>query len=268
MKQHNRTNTNGDARNLKHIGMLFALGVLAGTGAVISTAAAQAVLEEITVTARKVEESLQSAPVSVTAFTGEDLISRGVTDLEEMGNFAPNMEFFASGISGSNSGQVYIRGIGQFDYFPTVDPGVGIYVDGVYMARTVGAILDLVDVERVEILRGPQGTLYGKNTVGGAINFVFLMPCISDSAPSRWISCGFVRGGIRAFSSISFAALSLTREKEFFKKPLVVVASVSCSILMSSPKDIPSGCGRISSAFAGSFSDARAKTYCSAFGFA
>lgn len=130
------------------------------------------VLEEVIVSARKVEESLQEAPVAVSAFTADDLVVRGVTSLDGVASFTPNVEFFASGVSGKNSGQAYIRGVGQFDYLLTTDPGVGIYVDGVYLARSLGNLLDLVDIERVEVLRGPQGTLYGKNTVGGAINVV------------------------------------------------------------------------------------------------
>jgi iron complex outermembrane receptor protein len=133
-------------------------------------------LEEITVTARKVQESLQDTPVAVTAFTADDLAARGVTSLDEVGRYTPNMSFFASGIAGKSSGQVYIRGVGQFDYLLTTDPGVAIYLDGVYLARALGNILDLVDIERVEVLRGPQGTLYGKNTVGGAINVITRKP--------------------------------------------------------------------------------------------
>ncbi len=133
-------------------------------------------LEEITVTARKINESLQDVPVAVSAFTAADLTARGVNSLEEIASYTPNVEFFASGISGKNSGQAYIRGVGQFDYLLSTDPGVGVYVDGVYLARSLGNLLDLVDIERVEILRGPQGTLYGKNTIGGAINVITRKP--------------------------------------------------------------------------------------------
>jgi iron complex outermembrane receptor protein len=135
-----------------------------------------AAVQEVIVTARRVEESLQQTPVAVTALTAADLEARGVTSLDEVGRYTPNVAFFASGISGKSSGQVYIRGVGQFDYLLTTDPGVGIYVDGVYLARSLGNILDLVDIDRVEVLRGPQGTLYGKNTVGGAINVVTRKP--------------------------------------------------------------------------------------------
>ena len=139
-------------------------------------------LEEIIVTARKVEESLQETPVSVSAFTGDDLAIRSINSLDEISNITPNMSFFASAIAGKNSGQAYIRGVGQFDYLLSTDPGVSIYVDGVYLARSLGSILDLVDIERIEILRGPQGTLYGKNTIGGAINVITRKPAKEPEA--------------------------------------------------------------------------------------
>jgi iron complex outermembrane receptor protein len=135
-------------------------------------------MDEVTVSARKREEGLQSAPIAITAQTGESLEARGVTQLDEMAAFAPNVTFQNNpGFSGaSSSAAVYIRGIGQQDFLPTVEPGVGLYVDGVYIARSVGSVLDLVDIERIEILRGPQGTLFGRNTIGGAINVTTKKP--------------------------------------------------------------------------------------------
>jgi iron complex outermembrane receptor protein len=129
-------------------------------------------LEEVTVTARRFEESLQEAPVAVSAFGEEALEARSITNLEDIGRYVPNMQFAQNGIAGGSSGQPFIRGVGQFDFMITTDPGVAIYLDGVYLARSLGNLLDLVDVERIEVLRGPQGTLYGKNTIGGAINVV------------------------------------------------------------------------------------------------
>lgn len=129
-------------------------------------------LEEIVVTARKYEESLQDAPIAITAVQGDLLEEMGVTDLTGIANVAPNVSFSTTGtVSGSTSSAVvYIRGIGQNDYVPVVDPGVGIYVDDVYMGRTIGSVLDLMDVQSVEVIRGPQGTLFGRNSVGGAIS--------------------------------------------------------------------------------------------------
>lgn len=134
-------------------------------------------LEEVVVTARKREESVQDTPIAISAFTGEGLELRGVDDLSGLNNFAPNLVLRQSpNNSGVTNAAVYIRGIGQNDFTPVSDPGVGIYVDGVYLGRSVGAVLDLVDVERVEVLRGPQGTLFGRNTIGGAVSLTSKAP--------------------------------------------------------------------------------------------
>ncbi len=135
-------------------------------------------IEEVTVTARKKEESLQDAPIAISAFSGESLSERGVQKLIEIENFTPNLTFQNNPSFGgaSSAAAIYIRGIGQKDFVPTVEPGVGLYVDGIYIARSVGAILDLVEVERVEVLRGPQGTLFGRNSIGGAISITTRKP--------------------------------------------------------------------------------------------
>lgn len=134
--------------------------------------------DEIIVTARKREEGLQAIPISITAFTAEALESRSLRDLRDVGDFAPNVDFsISNGLGGATSeATVFIRGIGQLDTALFADPGVGIYVDGVYLARAGGSVLDLLDLERVEILRGPQGTLFGKNTTGGAISLITRKP--------------------------------------------------------------------------------------------
>ncbi len=133
-----------------------------------STAAA---MSTITITARKREETLQDVPIAVTAFTSESLDRLNVKDLADLGAFVPNLTIYAARGS-SSTVTAYIRGIGQSDPLWGVDPGVGIYLDDVYIARPQGALLDVFDVERIEVLRGPQGTLYGKNTIGGAIKYV------------------------------------------------------------------------------------------------
>ena len=128
-------------------------------------------MEEVVVTARRREEGLQDAPIAVSAYTGETLDYRGVTKLNQIERFVPNLTLQNNPSFGgaSNSAAIYLRGVGQKEFLPTTEPGVGLYVDGVYVARSVGAILDIVDVDRLEVLRGPQGTLFGRNTIGGAI---------------------------------------------------------------------------------------------------
>ncbi|HBW99471.1 MAG TPA: TonB-dependent receptor, partial [Gammaproteobacteria bacterium] len=144
----------------------------------VQSTGADALIEEVVVTARRREEGLQSAPIAISAYTGDSLDYRGVTRLDQLAKFAPGLTLENNPSFGgaSNSAAIYLRGIGQKEFLPTTEPGVGLYVDGVYVARSVGAILDIVDVERIEVLRGPQGTLFGRNTIGGAISVVTRQP--------------------------------------------------------------------------------------------
>ena len=128
-------------------------------------------LERIEVTARRTNESLQEVPVSVSAFGEQELEQSGIEDITELQFKMPNTTFQVS--RGTNSTlTAYIRGVGQQDPLWGFEPGVGIYIDDVYVARPQGAVLEVLDVQRVEVLRGPQGTLYGKNTIGGAMKYV------------------------------------------------------------------------------------------------
>jgi iron complex outermembrane receptor protein len=135
-------------------------------------------LEEITVTARRREENIQSAPLSVSAFSSAALAERNVQSSSDITNFVPNVQFdsSASESGGGASSQIAIRGIGQTDYVLTVEPAVGVYLDGVYIGKSMGSLLDTVDIDRLEVLRGPQGTLFGKNTIGGAIQLISKRP--------------------------------------------------------------------------------------------
>lgn len=141
-----------------------------------STASATggATLEMVTVTAQKTAQDVQKVPIAITAFTADSIQSKGVTDLHGLSNFTPNVNIDASSpFSGDNSVlSASIRGIGQDDFAFNTDPGVGVYLDGIYLARTIGANVDLLDVERIEVVKGPQGTLFGRNTIGGAISIV------------------------------------------------------------------------------------------------
>jgi outer membrane receptor protein involved in Fe transport len=134
--------------------------------------------ENIIVTAQRRAQRLQDVPVAVSAFNATSLDERAVSDVSQLSGIAPNVTFDGgTPFSGSDAVlSAYIRGIGANDFAFNLDPGVGVYVDGVYMARTVGANQDLLDVERVEVLRGPQGTLFGRNTIGGAVNIVTRAP--------------------------------------------------------------------------------------------
>ncbi len=180
MKQMNRK----PARHIR-IALLAATALCATSGISYSAENASSssdrvsrMMDEVVVTARKREEGLQSTPIAVSAFTGDSLEYRGVTKVDEIALFTPNLTFSNNPSFGgaSNSASIYIRGIGQKEFLPTTEPGVGLYVDGVYIARSVGGILDLIDIERVEVLRGPQGTLFGRNTIGGALSITTRKP--------------------------------------------------------------------------------------------
>ena len=151
-----------------------------------------ALIEEVIVTARKRAESMQNTPISMSAFTADDIEARGLPNLASLGEITPNLVFdFADANNGSsNTAIIHIRGIGASDFALTVDPGVGLYVDGVYMARSVGAVLDLADFERVEVLRGPQGTLFGKNTIGGAISITTRKPSTEEFSGKAELTTG------------------------------------------------------------------------------
>jgi iron complex outermembrane recepter protein len=128
-------------------------------------------LEEITVTARRVRENLQDTPIAVSAFSGGLLDERQIFKTDQLDQVVPNLQFSNNAqLAGNNSSsQIFIRGIGQSDPTSTVDPGVGLYIDEVYIGNAVGGTLDFRDIASVQVLRGPQGTLFGRNTIGGAI---------------------------------------------------------------------------------------------------
>lgn len=127
--------------------------------------------EEIVVTARKREENVQKVPVAVTVITSDKLEQEATSDLSELQTEVPNLAISQSR-NQSTTLTVFLRGVGQVDALWGVDPGVGVYLDDVYIARAQGALLDVFDTARIEVLRGPQGTLYGRNTIGGAIKYV------------------------------------------------------------------------------------------------
>lgn len=132
-------------------------------------------LDEIVVTAQKKESSLQDTPISMEVFGSEKMELRGIGGLEDLGSNVPSMVIEPHPLSNTTL-RITIRGVGITDSQVTQDPAVGIYVDGVYLARSVGLALDLADIERMEVLRGPQGVLYGRNSTGGAVNIISKRP--------------------------------------------------------------------------------------------
>ena len=126
-------------------------------------------LEEVVVTARKRAESIQEVPVAVSAFDGDSLKSLGISNIKDMDGIVPGLNMGGGGNGTKGDSNPYIRGVGQRETKVTVDTAVGTYIDGIYVGRAAGALMDAVDVQSMQVLRGPQGTLFGKNTTGGAI---------------------------------------------------------------------------------------------------
>src|SRR5579859_7581378 len=150
-------------------------GAKAQQGAQPAASSGTGQLEEIVVTARKTEEKLQVSPVSITALSSAKLEAQGVIQPIQLNGLAPNLNF-TQGSGYGTSCNVTMRGVNQADNVLTNDAPVALYLDGVYMGRQMACNFDLVDLERVEVVRGPQGTLYGRNTTGGAINFITKSP--------------------------------------------------------------------------------------------
>jgi iron complex outermembrane receptor protein len=154
---------------------LSAALAITSVGFIPAVALGQDALEEVVVTARKREESLQETPVAVSAFSAQGLEELGLRNISDLTKVVPNVDMY-SGNGTTGSGNVFIRGIGARNTGVNFDSGVGIYVDGVYVSRADGAVLDNVDLQSVQVLRGPQGTLFGKNTTGGAILYTTNRP--------------------------------------------------------------------------------------------
>ncbi|MFM5906975.1 MAG: TonB-dependent receptor [Novosphingobium sp.] len=157
--------------------LLLATTALGFAAPVIAQDAAEddaGAIGEIVVTAQKRAENAQNVPIAISVFTGSALNERAVTNVSQLTAVAPNVNF-DNGVAFTGSTAVLaasIRGIGSSDFAFNIDPGVGVYVDGVYLARSVGANQDLLDTGRIEVLKGPQGTLFGRNTIGGAVSIV------------------------------------------------------------------------------------------------
>jgi len=141
-----------------------------------TTDGSDVIFEEIIVTAQKRSQSIYDVPTAISAFSSDKLESQGIQGLIDVGKFVPNLNVTSFGAGQVTSVNPFIRGIGLQDHLITTDPGVGVYLDGVYLGRQLGQNLSLGGIERLEVLRGPQGTLYGRNSIGGAINIITKKP--------------------------------------------------------------------------------------------
>ena len=158
------------------VGLFAAGGLSTAAAQETESARAQGVLDEIVVTAERRSADMQDVPISISAFSGDQLEQSGVTGTLDLEMVTPGLSFSTNG----RLGLVFIRGIGASSLSgPAADPSASTYIDGVYQARFKGALVDLLDIERIEVLKGPQGTLYGRNSTGGAIKYVTQKPSMS-----------------------------------------------------------------------------------------
>jgi len=134
------------------------------------------VLEEIVVTARKRTESAFETPTALSVFSTDMVKRLNISNLDDVGKYVPNLNINRFGVGNPSQAAIFIRGIGLQDHLIVTDPGVSVYLDGVYLGRQMGSNLSLQNIERVEVLRGPQGTLYGRNSLGGAVNIITQQP--------------------------------------------------------------------------------------------
>jgi iron complex outermembrane receptor protein len=143
----------------------------------------------IIVTAQRRAQNLQEVPAAVSALGAKDIALRQIEDTNDLQAQIPGV-VITTGTGTSNSARIFFRGIGEDESRGAVDPAIGIYIDNVYLGRTVGSLVDLLDIEQVEVLRGPQGTLYGRNTNGGAIKFTSVRPQLGKNSVSAELGYG------------------------------------------------------------------------------
>lgn len=197
----------------KNLALIASAMPIGGLLAAQSAIAQETSFEPVIVTAQKREQSIYDVPVAISAFSAETIEKQGISDLTDIGKFVPNLNVTGFSAGHTASANPFIRGIGLQDHLITTDPGVGVYVDGVYLGRQVGQNWSLANIERVEVLRGPQGTLYGRNSIGGAINIITRQP--GDEDGGRVSLTAGSRGRLNAdfYTNMSFSdqlAMSLT----------------------------------------------------------
>ncbi|CAM8665043.1 CirA Outer membrane receptor proteins, mostly Fe transport [Sphingobium cupriresistens] len=175
-------------------------------------ASAQSPSADIVVTARFRSETVQQTPISITALSGDALTQRGVQGVEGIARSAPNVTLEKNTAGYGKSVIAYIRGVGQSDFLPAFEPGVGIYIDDVYQGTLFGSLFDFADVAQVEVLRGPQGTLFGKNNEGGAIRV--------STRKARGDNSGYIEAGLGSYNRMTMKGafdFSIVPDKMFLR---------------------------------------------------
>src|SRR5690349_18379631 len=204
---------------LARVSCATSLLILCSAPALAADPAEPGGLEEVVVSAQFREQALQTTPIAISAFTAENMESRGISNVTDLDAFVPNAVIQPLGAGWGATMAAFIRGVGLGDNILSFEPGVPIYVDDVYIGRPQGAIFDLLDLERVEVLRGPQGTLFGKNAIGGTVRLISKKPS-GDGTGSLTVAVGkFNRINARGSMDVSliedkvFARFSFSSKK-------------------------------------------------------
>ncbi len=174
-------------------------------------------LGTVTVTAQRFEQNLQNVPVAVTALDTQALEDKQVSDLLDLQQLVPNINM-ATNTGTANAARIFLRGVGEDESRGAVDQAVGIYVDGVYIGRSVGALFDIVDLDSIEVLRGPQGTLYGRNTIGGAIKLNSVRPQFENSGDIRATVGNNERYELRGTANLALAENTAVRLTALYRE--------------------------------------------------
>ncbi|CAH0992729.1 Vitamin B12 transporter BtuB [Sinobacterium norvegicum] len=175
--------------NKKIIAQSVAIASLSGLSLQAFSQETSLMLEEVVVTAQKRAESIQDTPISIAAFDEQSIEDRGITNVTDLQSNVPNLQLTPHPNSATTT-RAFMRGVGNNDDQITIDPSVAVYIDGVYMARSQGLSMETGDIERVEVLRGPQGSLYGRNATGGAINFITAAPDLEQFGFKQQLTAG------------------------------------------------------------------------------
>lgn len=219
--------------NLLRAGIALALATAGGGAWAQTSERSTTVLEEITVTAQKRAESLQATPLAVTALTSTALEDKQILTVEGLQHLVPNL-YMEQALSGTTTPKMFLRGVGVDNQVFSFDSPIGIYVDGVYIARVTGALTDLNDVERVEFLRGPQGTLYGRNSSVGAMHIIHRAPTLDEPRGEVALSIGtnsqlnarFSASAALVQDKVGFSISAETRKRNGFMRDVNTNARV------------------------------------------
>lgn len=178
---------------------------------------AQAQIDEVITTAQRRAQSTQDVPVAVTVLNAADLEIKQISETTDLQNFVPNLNI-GTNTGTANAARIFLRGIGEDESRGAVEPAIGTYIDGVYIGRLVGSLLDLVDLEQVEVLRGPQGTLYGRNSNGGAIKITSVKPQQENAASTRFTFGNFGRFDVRGMANYAVTDTTAVRVTGLYKE--------------------------------------------------